>query len=277
MSNGHGRQRILLRRRACVPRLPQPDGSGALSAAAGQLDHRHRRHRAIDQGHRREALQGRQHGRRRCHRVGDQHARRAGISVRVRRRRRELRRCAARSRRRARCARRHRRLGERRAWPHHARRAHPGRGHPRARARRARGAFRAVAERLLRHVLRRRARMGRRCDETRRIRRHAGAARHLARSHRAVVPVRGNPDRTRAHPFGADRAEARRRPGRLPRADRGHRHARRSKRGGRRPGAGGRHRNSAGRRRASNSKSAHRPATSACGASPCWRRHFSIF
>ena len=79
--------------------------------------------------------------------------------------------------------------------PHHARRAHPDRGHPRATARRARGAFRAVAERLLRHVLRRRARLGRRCDETRRIRRHAGAARHLARSHRAVVPVRGNPDR----------------------------------------------------------------------------------
>ncbi len=52
---------------------------------------RYRRHRGLDQGDRRTALQGRQHGRRRGDRGGDQRAGRPRISLRVRRRRRELR------------------------------------------------------------------------------------------------------------------------------------------------------------------------------------------
>ena len=97
--------------------------SGALCAAAGGLDRRRRRRRGIDQGDRRAALQGGQHGGRRGDRGGDQCARRPRISVRVRRRRREL--CGAAARRRigARGAGGDGGLGRRRARSDAARRA----------------------------------------------------------------------------------------------------------------------------------------------------------
>ena len=62
--------------------------------------------------------------------------------------------------------------------------------------------------------------------------------RHLARSDRAVVPVRGIPRRARAHSGRAGDAGGRRRSGRVPRAHRGHRGAGRKQSRGRRAAAG---------------------------------------
>ena len=92
----------------------------------------------------------------------------------------------------------------------------------------------------------------------------AGTARNLARSHRAVVPVRGNPVEARPDRLDADHPGARRRSGRLPRADRKHRHAHRPESERRRPGPVRRCRRCAGRRRASRSKSAPSRAIDGC-------------
>ena len=84
---------------AGVPRLHPGHGPGAVPSAARRLGGRHGRRGAIDQGHRREPLQGGEHGGRGRHRRRHQRARRPRISLRVRRRRRELRGAAARRRR----------------------------------------------------------------------------------------------------------------------------------------------------------------------------------
>ena len=191
--------------------------AGAVHAAAGRLDGRHCRCRAIDQGDRREALQGGQHGGRRRDRGADQCARRPRISLRVRRRRRELRGFAARCRDCARGAGGDGGVGGLRAWAHFARRADSARRHSRARRRRAGGALRAVGESVLCDVLRRRARLGRWRGEARRVRRRPrrpAAVQTLARSHRPVVPLRGIPRRAGRDPVADRAADARRRSGR---------------------------------------------------------------
>ena len=83
--------RRLLHQPADVSRLHRGDGPGAVHAAARRLGGRRGRRGAIHQGHRREPLQGGEHGRRRGDRRGDQRDGGPRLPLRVRRRRRELR------------------------------------------------------------------------------------------------------------------------------------------------------------------------------------------
>ena len=76
---------------AAVSRLHRCDGPEPVQAAARRLGDRPGRRGAVDQGDRREPLQGGEHGRRGRDRRGHQRARRPRFSFRVRRRRRELR------------------------------------------------------------------------------------------------------------------------------------------------------------------------------------------
>ena len=99
---------------------------------------------------------------------------------------------------------------------------------------------RAVGQSVLCDVFRRRSRLGGGGDEARRVRGAEGRARHPARSHRAVVPVRGNSLRARPHPVGAGGAGARRRSRGLSQGDRGHHRAGRAQPGCGAAGAAGR-------------------------------------
>ena len=164
-------QRSFLRLRPGAARLSRPDGRRPLYAAAGRLERRHRRRGGLDQGDRRKALQGGQHGRRGGDRGADQCARRPRISLRVRRRRRGLRGVAGRRRHGARGVGGDRGLGRRRARAHFAGRLGPGRPYPPPGTRRARGALRPVGEPVLCDVRRRRPRLGRCRGQARRIRR----------------------------------------------------------------------------------------------------------
>src|SRR5215203_6987599 len=73
------RPRRLLRKPAAVSRLHRGDGPEVVYAAAQRLGRGRGRRGAIDQGHRREPLQGGEHGRRRGDRRGDQRHAGAGL------------------------------------------------------------------------------------------------------------------------------------------------------------------------------------------------------
>ena len=210
------------------------------SALPDDWTHRRRRYRGIDQGDRGGALQGGQHGRRLGHRGGRQCAGGPRVSVRVRRRRREFCGVARRSRAHPRGDGGDRDLGRGEPQPRDAGGAGAGVGGAGAGPRRPRRPVRAVGQSVLCDVFRRRPRLGGDGDEARRVRGAEGRARHPARSHGIVVPVRGNSLRARPHPLGAGGARARRRRLRLSQGDRGHRRAGRAQPGCRAAGAAGR-------------------------------------
>ena len=181
------------------------------SALPDDWSDRRRRYRGIDQGDRGGALQGGQHGRRLGDRGGDQCAGGARVSVRVRRRRRQLRGVARRSRTHPRGAGGDRDLGRGEPRSRDAGGAGAGVGGAGAGSRCPRRPVRTVGQSVLCDVFRRRPRLGGDGDEARRVRGAEGRARHSARSHRSVVPVRGNSLRARPHSLGAGGAGARRR------------------------------------------------------------------
>ena len=231
------RQRRVLRAPAGLRGLRRGHGSGEVPAVAGRLADRRHRRRAVDAGHRRRSLQGGQHRRRGGHLGGHERARRARVSVRLRRRRGEPGGFCARRGVRARGARGDGGVVARRARPDAPRGARSRFRRPGAGPGRRGRAVRAVGERLLCDVLRRRAHLGRARDEGRAVCRPAVGARGPSRSFGPVVPLERHSGVARRDPVAAARPGTPGRP-RVPRSGRNPAGRSRSQRGCGAAGAG---------------------------------------